>query len=159
MIEAQNQNQEFNIQRIYIEDLSLESPGAPEVFLQEWKPEVAIDLDSSAKSIAEGVYLVVLSVTTTVHSQYDDNSNKKPIFLAEVKQAGIFTAAGFKKEDLEHLLGSFCPGVLFPYAREVISSLSIKAGFPPLYLAPINFDAYYAEKKKQISKEQETISV
>ena len=142
MSQQENQ-QEFVIQRIYVKDLSFESPVAPQVFREEWNPEVTMDISSTHEQLADDVYNVVVTVTANVKKA------DKSIFLVETQQAGIFTIKGFEGEQLDHLLGSFCLSVLFPYAREVISDLSVRGGFPPLYLAPINFDAYYAEKKRQ----------
>lgn len=135
--------QQFSIQKIYIKDASLEVPGAPQVFTQTWEPQVNIELNTSAGSLADNVYESVLSLTVTV------SLGDKTAYLIEVKQAGIFTIAGFSEQDLNHMMGSYCPNILFPYARETISDLVTRAGFPQLLLAPVNFDAIYAQQMAQ----------
>jgi preprotein translocase subunit SecB len=133
---------EFGIQRIYIVDLSYEAPNTPEIFQAEWAPSVDFDLHTDSKKLTDDVYEVVLKVTVTVKLK------EKTAFLIEVKQGGIFTIKGFAKEQLDPMLGSFCPNILFPYVRELISSTINRGSFLPLYLAPINFDALYQEKIK-----------
>jgi preprotein translocase subunit SecB len=140
----QDPNQmDFGIQRIYARDLSFEAPGAPHIFKENWSPEVAIDLQSKSERLEEGVYEVIVTVTTNV------KVNDKMAFIAEVHQAGIFTIRNFPEDQLGHLLGSFCPSVIFPYARESITDLVTRGGFPQLYLSPINFDAIYQQKLEQ----------
>jgi preprotein translocase subunit SecB len=134
---------DFGIQRIYARDLSFEAPGAPHIFKENWSPEVAIDLQSKSERLEEGVYEVIVTVTTNV------KVNDKMAFIAEVHQAGIFTIRNFPEDQLGHLLGSFCPSVIFPYARESITDLVTRGGFPQLYLSPINFDAIYQQKLEQ----------
>lgn len=146
MAEASNQDthnkQEFIIHRLFIKDLSFEAPHSPKIFNKEWKPEVDIHLDFTSQHLEDDLYEVTLTVTNTAKLK-DDTA-----FIAEVKQSGIFLVRGFAKEQQEELLGSFCPNVLFPYAREVISNLVNRGGFPPLYLAPVNFDAIYQQRKR-----------
>lgn len=147
MTEQANQEQsneaQFMIQRIYVKDLSYEAPNTPAVFQQEWEPELSLDLNTSHTLLEEGVYEVVLAMTATV-------SNKKNVaFLVEIKQAGIFTVKGAMNDQLDHLLGSFCPNILFPYAREAITSQVIHGSFPQLVLAPINFDALFMQQLEQ----------
>ncbi|MEI8054555.1 MAG: protein-export chaperone SecB [bacterium] len=137
---------EFGIQRIYIKDLSYEAPSTPEIFQTEWAPQVDFNLQTDSKKITDDVYEVVLQVTVTVKLK------DITAFLVEVKQAGLFTVKGFTKEQLDPMLGSFCPNILFPYARELISATISHGSFPPLYLAPINFDAMYQE---QLQKHRE----
>lgn len=144
--QEQQPQQEFVIQRLYVKDISFESPHAPQVFREEWQPEVNMDLRTGFEKLEEDTFNVLLTVTATA------KKNDKVLFLAEVQQAGIFSIKGFNDEQLDHLLGSFCPGVLFPYVREAVTDASVRGGFPPLYLAPVNFDAFYAERK---AKEQE----
>lgn len=142
--ESQNQMQhEFNIQRIYIKDLSYESPNTPEILQIQQHPQIELNLQTSSKKILEHIYEVVLQVTVTAKME------DKTTFLIELKQAGIFTIKGFTAEEIDHMCGSFCPSTLFPYAREIISETISRGGFPSLYLAPINFDAMYQESKKQ----------
>jgi preprotein translocase subunit SecB len=141
--------QRFEIQRLYIKDLSFESPNAPALFQTEWQPEVNIDLNVGHQALEDGNYEVVLTVTVTT------KGGEKTAFLAEVKQAGIFTIAGFPKEQLDHMLGAFCPNILYPYAREAISDVVTRGSFPQLLLSPINFDALY---QQQQSKEGATVN-
>ncbi|KTD66814.1 MULTISPECIES: protein-export chaperone SecB [Legionella] len=144
----QNQNEtQFMIQRIYVKDLSFETPNTPAVFQQQWEPELNLELNTANTKLEEGVFEVVLTVTATV-------SNKKATaFLVEVKQAGIFTIQGAPENQLDHLLNSFCPNILFPYAREAITSQVIRGSFPQLVLAPINFDALYMQQVAEKQKE------
>jgi preprotein translocase subunit SecB len=128
---------QFEIQRIYIKDISYEAPNTPHTFLEDWKPEVQLNLESKSNRIQENVHEVVLSVTATV------TSNKKSAFLIEVHQAGIFSIANLAGEQLRQLLSSFCPNILFPYVREMISDIVVRGGFPQLILAPVNFEALY----------------
>ncbi|QMT59298.1 MULTISPECIES: protein-export chaperone SecB [unclassified Legionella] len=145
---AQNQNEtQFMIQRIYIKDLSYETPNTPAVFQQQWEPELNLELNTSNTKLEEGVYEVVLTVTATVSNQ------KATAFLVEVKQAGIFTIQGAPANQLDHILNSFCPNILFPYAREAITSQVIRGSFPQLVLAPINFDALYMQQVAEKQKE------
>ena len=140
--QAHEDEQQFAIQRLYVKDLSVECPNSPEIFLENWEPDLNLDLDvDGSKTLEEGIREVVLTVTVTV------KVNQKTAFLVEVKQAGIFTVAGFDEEQLSHLVGSFCPNILYPYAREVITDAVVKAGFPQLYLAPVNFDALYEQQQ------------
>lgn len=134
----------FTIQRIYTKDLSFESPQSPKIFSNnEWKPEVNIELSVKNDQITDHTYEVILLITVTL------NHDKKAVLVTEVKQAGIFTVEGVDGEQLKHLLASYCPNILFPYAREVISDVVVRGGFPQLLLAPVNFDALYEESKKR----------
>jgi preprotein translocase subunit SecB len=151
---AEEGQQQFAIHKIYTKDISFEAPNAPAIFNEEWKPEVNLDLNSQGRSIGENTYEVVLSLTVTA-----TNNKDKTAFLVEVQQAGIFGIAGFGPEELSHMIGSFCPNILFPYARETISDLVTRGGFQPLLLAPVNFDALYAqhlEQQKQAQAEGDT---
>lgn len=153
MTEQANEPQ-FMIQRVYIKDLSFETPDTPAVFQQKWEPELSLDLNTQSNVLEEGVFEVILSVTATVKNE------GKTAFLAEVKQAGIFTIQGAPEEQMDHLLGSFCPNILFPYAREAITDCVIKGSFPQLVLAPVNFDALYMqqleEKQKATAAQEDT---
>ena len=145
---ANQSEQQFAIQRLYIKDLSVECPNSPEIFLEEWQPEMNLDLAvDGKKELGEGVREVVLTVTVTVKVK------TKIAFLVEVKQAGIFTLIGFPQDQMEHLVGSFCPNILYPYAREVVTDAVVKAGFPQLYLAPVNFDALLEQQQKEVGSE------
>lgn len=155
MSEQQQQaEQEFKIERIYIQDLSFEAPSAPDIFDQQWEPEMSLDLQTNSSSRSENRHDVVLSVTVTVNNK----STNKTAFLIEVKQAGTFFIKGFSQEQEHHFLGSFCPNVLYPYAREVVSDMVSRGSFPQLLLAPVNFDALYAEhlqRQAQAAKQTE----
>ena len=135
------QEQVFEIQRLYIKDASFESPLTPQIFADgvDWAPEINLQINTESKALAEHVYEVVLSVTVTAKS--DD----KVGFLVEVHYAGIITIDGFEQEHLEKMLGTYCPNILFPYVRETVSDLVSKGGFPQLLLAPVNFDVLYAQ--------------
>lgn len=152
--EQQNLETQFMIQRVYVKDLSFETPNTPAVFQQQWEPELTLDINTTSTQLEAGVFEVVLTVTATVNNQ------KEVAFLVEVKQAGIFTIQGAPTEQLDHLLNSFCPSILFPYAREAITSQVIRGSFPQLVLAPINFDALYmqqlAEKQQSAQTQEET---
>lgn len=139
---------QFMIQRVYVKDLSFETKNTPVVFQQEWKPDLSLNLQIENKKLEADTYEVVLTVTTTVKNQ------NEIAFLVEVKQAGIFTIMGAPEEQLSHLLGSFCPSLLFPYAREAITSEVVRGSFPQLVLAPINFDAIYMQQMEE--KQTET---
>lgn len=129
----------FEIQRIFVKDLSFEAPNTPHTFIEEWKPEVVLNLETKSNRIQDQAHEVVLSVTATV------STSKKTAFLIEVHQAGVFIVSGFPGDQLHQMLGSFCPNILFPYAREVISDTVMRGGFPQLILAPVNFDALYSQ--------------
>ena len=131
---------EFSILRIYLKDVSFETPNSPEVFTQEFKPEINLQLNTAIKMIEEGLHEVVLNITVTA------KQGEKTGFLVEVQQAGLFTVKGFDEAQKGAMLGAYCPNTLFPYAREAVSELVTKGGFPPLLLAPVNFDAMYAER-------------
>lgn len=140
---------EFSIQRLYVKDLSLETPNTPQIFLEPWEPKMHMDLGTDASAVLEdGLREVVLTVTVTVKIK------ERVAFLVEVKQAGIFMLKNFTEEQIEHMLGSFCPNVLYPYAREVVSDAVMRAGFPQLYLAPVNFDALFEQHKQQAASEK-----
>lgn len=143
---AQAPQQEFVIQRIYIKDLSFEAPHTPALFQEEWKPDLNLQIQTNSTQLAKDAHEVVLKVTVTV------KSGDKNAFLIEVSQAGVFTLQQFPEEQLRAILGSVCPNILFPYAREVITDLASRGTFPPLYLAPVNFDALYAQHLEEQKK-------
>ena len=134
----QAQAPQFNIQRIFTKDISFESPNAPAIFTKEWKPEIKLDIDTSTNKLDESVFEVVLSVTVTA------SLGEETAFLCEVQQAGIFAIGEMPAQNKAHMLGSYCPNPLFPYARETMSNLFNRGTFPPLNLAPVNFDAIFA---------------
>lgn len=140
---------QFSIQRIYVKDLSFESPNAPAIFTKEWKPDIKLDLDNRSVKIEEGVYEVTLSVTVT--ATVEDQT----AFLCEVQQAGVFVIGNMPEAQTAHMLGAFCPNTLFPYARETVSNLVNRGTFPALNLAPVNFDALFAQYIQQAQAKAE----
>ena len=141
---AEQPQQQFSMQRIYTKDLSLESPNTPAIFKKQWQPQMSVDLGTKSDRIdEEGNFEVVLTVTVTAKVE------EETAFLVEVQQAGIFFIAGFADEDLRRVVGTAAPNILFPYARECIDNLCVKGGFPPVMLAPINFDAIYQQALAQ----------
>jgi preprotein translocase subunit SecB len=141
MSEQQEQPQqiEFNIQRVYVKDISFECPNSPVIFKKEWAPEVSMDLDTKNTKLEDNVYEVVLSLTTTAKVGGD------VAFLCEVQQAGIFSVGPLDNAQMAHCLNSFCPNILFPYAREAVANLVTRGTFPQLNLAPVNFDALFQQ--------------
>lgn len=135
---------EFNLQRIYLKDLSFESPRAPQMFREKYAPKINLELNNRHNLVSEHTYEVVLNLTITAR-----NDEEETLFLIEVQQAGIFFIKGMQEENLRRTLGSYCPGLLFPYARETIDSVVTKGSLPPLLLAPVNFDAIYARLQQQ----------
>ena len=140
---AQPQRELF-LRKIYVKDLSFESPNAPDVFSSDsLKPETQLNLKSTNRSLEDGSTEVILTIT--VEAKVDD----KILFLVEVQQAGVFQMKGYSAQEQRALMGSFCPGTLYPYAREAISDVVAKGGFPQMLLQPINFDALYAQAQQQ----------
>jgi preprotein translocase subunit SecB len=135
--------QVFQIQKIYTKDISFESPNAPQIFTEDFEPQLEVDLNVATDNIAENLYHVVVMVTATT------KVGETVAFLCEVEQAGIFTIEGFDEDEIAYILGAQCPSVLFPYAREVISDLVTRGGFPQLLLEPVNFDAMFAGHLEQ----------
>jgi preprotein translocase subunit SecB len=133
----------FGIQRIYLKDTSFESPNAPEIFRGQWKPQINLDLNTKSNKLADDTYEVVLTLTVTA------KNDEQTAFLAEVHQAGIFKIEGLEGPALHQAVGAYCPNILFPYAREAIDCLVLKGSFPALMLAPVNFDAIYAQTIQQ----------
>jgi preprotein translocase subunit SecB len=133
----------FQIEKIYVKDLSLEIPSAPQVFVQPEQPQLEVQINSEAAQFAEGLFEVVVRITVTARA------GEKTVFLAEAAQAGIFSLKGVPREDLEPLLGIACPTIIYPYARETISDLVNRGGFPPVLLAPVSFEAIYAQRQQQ----------
>lgn len=150
--QGEEQQLQFSLQRIYVKDISFESPNAPAVFQQPFQPKVGLDLNTASEQVGENLYEVVVKVTAQVsHAESGSTS-----FLVEVEQAGLFRIAGLAGDQLDHTLGAFCPNVLFPYARECIDNLVNRGSFPPLMLAPVNFEAMYAQKKQRQAEGSET---
>ncbi|WP_069470447.1 protein-export chaperone SecB [Candidatus Marithrix sp. Canyon 246] len=145
------QQEEFGIQNIYVKDISFEAPNSPEIFMEDWKPKMEYEISNDIKQLEEKVFDIVLNITVTVKSE------EKTAFLVEVHQAGIFVVSGFAEDQLKHMLNTYCPTILYPYAREMISSIVTKGGFQPLLLAPINFEALYAEQQQKQSDQPTTL--
>lgn len=139
---------QFSLQRIYVKDLSFESPKSPAVFQTQWSPKVNLDLNTRHTPLQDGIHEVVLSLSATV-----TNGDDEVTFIAEVQQAGIFAITGLDEAAMRHTLGAFCPNILFPYAREAIDSLVGRGSFPPLMLSPVNFDALYAQNEQRRQQE------
>ena len=135
--------QNFSIARVYTKDLSLESPKAPQIFEKQWNPKLGLEVDVTNEKLSDTLHEVILKLGVTVKT--DD----EVAFLIEIQQAGIFVLQGFDEATVEHVLGSMCPNILFPYARETIDALAVKATFPAPMLAPINFDALLEQRKQQ----------
>lgn len=141
---AQQAGQQFAIQKIYTKDLSFEAPGTPAIFRKQWQPQVSIDVNTRSSAVDdEGNFEVVLTLTVTAKME-DETA-----FLIEVQQAGIFLVKGLEGEDIRRLLGTAAPTMLFPYARETIDNTCVRGSFPPLTLAPINFEAVYQRAQTQ----------
>ncbi len=136
--EQAQQGAQFSVQRIYTRDISFETPNSPAIFQKEWKPEVKLDIDTRTNEIDANLFEVILSITVTA------TLGEETAFLCEVQQAGIFAVGDMPDQNKAHTLGSFCPNMLFPYAREAVSNLVNRGTFPPLNLAPVNFDAIFA---------------
>lgn len=140
----------FGIEKIYVKDASLEIPNAPQIFTDRTAPKVGIELSNTAQMLDQGIFEVAIKVTVT--STITENNQDKTVFLVEVTQAGIFQIHGVPEENLEMIVGITCPNILFPYAREVVSDLVVRAGFPPVLLNPINFEALFAQQKMQAAE-------
>ena len=138
------QANEFTLERIYVRDSSFESPRAPDVFQQPWQPSIQLDINTRANHLGEERFEVILTVT--MHAKAAAGTT---LTIVEVQQAGIFRIRGLTQDQLRRVLATHCPGILFPYAREVVDSLMVKGGFPALQLAPVNFDAMFDEAIKQ----------
>ena len=135
----------FSINKIYIKDLSLENPGAPQSFRQELAPQVEVGLRTSSEQLEPDIYETVLTITLTA------KAGDKTLFLVEAAQAGVFTIRGVPPEHMQGVLAVHCPTVLFPYVREAIADAVGRAGFPPVHLDPINFEALYTEQRAKLS--------
>jgi len=133
----------FQIEKVYVKDLSLELPGAPQVFLEAQSPQLEIQVRNESARFADGLYEVTITVTVTA------KAGEKTLFLAEAAQAGIFALRNVPEADLEPLLAVACPTILYPYARETISDVVTRGGFPPVLLAPVSFEALYAQRQQE----------
>jgi preprotein translocase subunit SecB len=140
---GQEQGPQLSVQKIYLKDVSFEAPGAPAIFQDQTQPRVDMNLTQKVANVGENLFEVVLAVTVTC------KAGEKTAYLCEVQQAGVFGCAGFDAGQLDAVLGTYCPHVLFPYVRQVISDLIQSGGFPPLFLQPINFEQVYGESLKR----------
>lgn len=151
MSDAQNQPV-FSIEKLYVKDISLEIPNAPQIFLEREAPQVDIQLHHQSSKVDEGVYQTVLTVTFTAKVK------EKTLFLVEAGQAGIFTIRNIPDADMEPILGIACPNILYPYVREVVSDIVVRAGFPPVLLTPVNFEALFQAQKQAQAEQQKEAS-
>lgn len=156
--EAQENQAVLQIQRIYVKDVSFEAPNLPHIFQQEWKPKLSFDLSTEAKQLGDDLYEVCLNISaeTTLEDSGD------VAFICEIKQAGVFTISGLEEMQMAHCLTSQCPNILFPYARELVSSLVNRGTFPALNISPVNFDALfmdYLERQQAESSQEENKDV
>ncbi len=133
----------FNIEKLYLKDLSLEIPHAPQIFLEQESPQVDTQLKTQTEKIDEDVYEVVITATVTT------KIGEKIMFLIEAKQAGIFRLSNLPTEDMEPVLAVLCPNLLFPYLREAVSNTAVRGGFAPIMLSPVNFDMVYQQHKQE----------
>ncbi len=138
----------FTIEKIYVKDLSLEVPNAPQVFLEREQPSIEVGLQSAANGLGDGIFEVVLTVTVTARQ------GEKTHFLVEAAQSGIFQIRNVPDEEIEPVLAIACPNILFPYARESVSDTISRAGFQPVLLAPVNFEALYRQRLEQQAQSQ-----
>jgi preprotein translocase subunit SecB len=139
----------ISINKIYLKDFSFESPQAPAVFRSgEWKPQTNLNLRSSHNEVEGDIHEIVLTITV------DAKEGDKTLFLVEIQQAGLFSIGGYDGEEFGAIIGSFCPNILFPYAREAIAAIIQKGGFPEFVLQPINFDALYMQSRQQAAQEE-----
>lgn len=152
MSEKTAQPQSFELQKIYHKAVSYDAPDVPSVFLDEWKPSVKIDLNTSADRLSDTTFEVSLKVTAVVSPT---NAADKTLFKVVLEQSGLFEIAGYEEQELMALLGSYCPSQLYPYARASISDLIVQGGFPQLLLAPVDFDALLEDAVQRAQAEQE----
>lgn len=141
--EGADSGRRFQIQKLYLKDVSFESPAAPGIFGSgsDWQPQIGFQLNTEHNQVGDTLHEIVLGVTVTAQH------GERTAFLVELKQAGLFDIAGFEGEEFEHMLGSYCPGILYPYARSAVGDLVQKGGLPQLVLQPINFDVVYAQQR------------
>jgi preprotein translocase subunit SecB len=142
----ENQPPVFQIQRVYLKDMSLEQPNSPSIFLEQDQPQIEVSLDVGAETIADSIYEA--SVTITITAKVKD----KVAFLVEGKQAGIFEVRGVPADQMEPLLGIGCPNIIYPYLRANIADVITRAGFPPVHLAEINFEAFYQQRQAAMAQ-------
>ena len=144
----QNQDVQLNIQRIYIKGSSFEAFNMPQMIQEEWKPNANIEAKVRWNPLTDNTHEVVLTITVVV------KNNDRSAFTAKIEQAGVFEIKGIEKKDMQRIMSAYCPSVLFPYAREAVTSMAMSGSFPQLYLAPMNFDAIYEQGLKNQQTEQ-----
>lgn len=144
---SDNNQPSFQIEKIYVKDLSLEIPSAPQAFFQTESPQLEVQIRNGAEQVTETLFEVAVTVTVTART------GDKTLFLAEATQAGIFSVRGVPKEEMDPLLGVACPTIVYPYLRETVSDLITRAGFPPVLLAPVSFEAIYARRAQDSASE------
>jgi len=147
----QNEQPVFAIEKLYVKDLSVEVPNAPEIYLEREAPQVEIQLNTSGRAVGEGVFEVILTVTVTAKLA------EKTVFLVEIGQAGIFRILNVPEDQIEPLVAVACPNILFPYAREAVSDAITRAGFSPIVLQPVNFEAMYMARMQEQQAPAETL--
>lgn len=145
---AEQPQAQFNVQKIYVKDVSFEAPNTPASFNEQAQPQLALNLNQKVNKVAEDQFEVVLTLTL------DCKVEDKSIYLVELQQAGLFVLKGFDARNLDMMLGSYCPNMLFPYGRQMISDLIQAGGFPPFLLQPINFDQLYADQLRRRAEAQ-----
>jgi preprotein translocase subunit SecB len=144
--QAADQQPIFNIQRVYLKDMSLEQPNSPAIFLEQEAPSIEVAIDIASEALAESIHEATITITVTAKIQ------DKIAFLVEGKQAGIFEVRNVPEEQLELILGISCPNILYPYLRANIADTITRAGFPPIHLNEINFEAFYQQRKQAIAE-------
>jgi preprotein translocase subunit SecB len=145
---SENAQPVFSIEKLYVKDLSVEVPGAPQIFLEREAPQVNVQLRTEGQNVDDGVYEVTLTVTVSAKIGED-----RSLFLVEVAQAGIFQIRNVPEDDLEPVMMIGCPNILFPYAREAVSDAVTRAGFQPVLLSPVNFEALYQSQRQQVAQQ------
>ena len=138
-----NQNPVFQIQRMYLKDLSLEQPNSPQILLEQAQPQVDISLSMGAENVTDGIYEVTVTATVTT------KVNDKVLFLVEAKQAGIFEIRNIPQDQVQPIIGIACPGIVYPYLRAIVSDVCTRAGFPPVLLTEVNFQAMFEAQQAQ----------
>jgi preprotein translocase subunit SecB len=139
---------ELTLQNIYVKDASFEAPSGPNIAAAEWNPQFGLNMNTSGAPVAENLHEVVLTITL------EAKLGERVAYLVEIKQAGLFMLRGYSTDDYRRIIGAFCPGVLFPFARQSISDLILRGGFPPFLLPPVNFDALFQQGLEQAAQQQ-----
>ena len=148
MAESQETSPVFNIQRMYLKDLSLEQPNSPQILLEQQQPQVEINLGMGAEPVADGVFEVTVTATVTTKVK------ERTLFLIEAKQAGIFEIRNLPDDQMQAILGIACPGMVYPYLRAIVSDVCTRAGFPPVVLSEVNFQAMFEAQQQQLAAQQ-----